>query len=281
MSDQVMTKAANLSVIVPQIWSRRYYDVLLADLPFNSIVARDWEGEIQNLGDRVKISSFPEFSDATELAEDAANDADAITVTQQELVINKRIVKDFIVTSLAQLQSLPAMDKLREMAVYAILKKIQKIIIESIAPSTTSPDHTITYSGVGSTLAFADIIAAKKLLDLQDVPMADRHCVLGANKTNDVFNITGFVSSDFVTGNSLITTGQLQNALLGFVPHYTTEVGDVSYFFHRSFYTMAAQQGLSIKEFDLGVQGKRGTRVNIDTLAGFKQLDSTRVVSIS
>lgn len=281
MSDQVHTKAANLSVIVPQIWSRRYYDVLLADLPFNSIVARDWEGEIQNLGDRVKISTFPEFSDATELAEDARNDADAVTVSQQDLVINKRIVKDFIVTSLAQLQSLPAMDKLREMAIYAILKKIQKIIIDDIAPSIATPDHTISYSGGGGALAFADILAAKKLLDAQDVPMSDRHVVMGANKTNDVFNITGFTSSDFVTGNSLLTTGQLQNALLGFVPHYTTEVGDVSFFFHRSFYTMAAQQGLSIKEFDLGVDGKRAARVNIDTLAGFKQLDNLRVVSIS
>jgi hypothetical protein len=281
MADQVMTKAANLSVIVPQIWSRRYYDVLLADLPFNSIVSRDWEGEITALGDRVKISSFPEFSDATELAEDAANDADAITVTQQDLIINKRIVKDFIVTSLAQLQSLPAMDKLREMAVYAILKKIQKIIIDDIAPSVAAPDHTLSYTGAGGTLAFADLLASKKLLDAADVPMPDRHCVLGASATNSIFNITGFTSSDFVTGNSLITTGQLQNALLGFVPHFTTEVGNVSFLFHRSFYTMAAQQGLSIKEFDLGVQGKRGVRINIDTLAGFKQLDNVRVVSIS
>lgn len=281
MSDQVMTKAANLSVIVPQIWSRRYYDVLLADLPFASVISRDWEGEIQSLGDRVKVSSFPEFSDATELAEDAANDADAITVTQQELVINKRIVKDFIVTSLAQLQSLPAMDKLREMAVYSILKKIQKIIIDDIAPSTSSPDHVISYSGGGGALAFADILAAKKLLDAADVPMADRHMVFGANRANDVFNITGFTSSDFVSGNNLITTGQLGNALLGFAPHVTNEVGNVTYAFHRSFYTMAAQKGLTIKEFDLGVQGKRGTRINIDTLAGFKQLDSVRVVSIS
>jgi hypothetical protein len=280
MTGPIMTKAANLSLIVPKIWSRRYYDVLLADLAFNSIISRDWEGEIQNLGDRVKISTFPEFSEATELAEDAANDADAVTVTQQELIINKRIVKDFKLTNTAMLQSLPSMDMLREHAVFAIMKRMQRIIIDDIAPSVT-PDHSISYTGAGGSLDFSDILAAKRLLDAANVPMANRHAVLGSDATNDIFNITGFTSSDFVTGNSLITTGQLSNALLGFVPHFTTEVGSTSYFFHRSFYTMAAQQGLQIREYDLGVDGVRGARVNVDTLAGFKQLDGLRVVSIS
>ena len=61
--DQVMKASAELSVLVPEVWSQKYYDVLLAELPFNSTISRDYEGEIQNLGDTVKISSFPEFVD--------------------------------------------------------------------------------------------------------------------------------------------------------------------------------------------------------------------------
>ena len=280
MADQLHTAASELSVIVPEIWSRRYYDVLLAQLPFNSIISRDYEGEIQNLGDTVKISTFPEFSDATELAEDAANDADAVTVTQQSLVINKRIVKDFILTNLALLQSLPAMDKLRELAAYAIMKKIQALIIADIVPNASSPDHAIAYDS-GTTLALADMLEAKELLDAQDVPAADRHCVLGSAQANDVFNITGFTSSDFILGGSPLTSGEIVQKLLGFMPHMTTEVGNTSYWFHRSFYTMAAQQGLAVNVYDLGGQGKRAARVNLDTLIGIKQLDDLRVVSIS
>lgn len=280
MANQIMDTAGNLTVIVPQVWSSNWYDALLADLPFNSVVSRDWEGEIRNLGDTVKISQFPEFSDATELAESAANDADAITVTQQSLVINKRIVKDFIVTDKAMLQSLPAMDKLQEMAIYAILKKVQAIIISETLPSSSSPDHTIAYDS-GTTLALADILEVKDLLDAQDVPMADRHAVLGSAQANDVFNISGFTSSDFVSGANLLTTGVVGNPLLGFQPHMTTEVGSTCYFFHRSYYTMAAQKDISVKVFDLGVQGIRAARVNIDILAGFKQLDNKRVVSLS
>ncbi len=280
MADQLHTAATELSVIVPEVWSRRYYDVLLAELPFNAIISRDYEGEISNLGDTVNISSFPEFSAATELAEDAANDADAITVTQKQLVINKRIVKDFIVSNMALLQSLPAMDKLRELAVYAIGKKIQALIIADIVPSPSAPDHAITYDN-STTLALADILEIKDLLDLQDVPVSDRHAVMGSAQANDIFNITGFTSSDFVLGGSPLTSGEVSQKLLGFMPHMTTEVGNVSYWFHRSFYTMAAQQGLSVKEYDLGLQGKRAARVNVDTLIGIKQLDNQRVATLS
>jgi len=280
MANQVMDTAGNLTVIVPQIWSANWYQSLLAELPFNSIVSKDWEGEIKNLGDTVKISQFPEFSDATELAESAANDADAITVTQQSLVINKRLVKDFIVTDKASLQSLPAMDQLQNLAIYAILKKVQSIIIDATLPSASAPDHTIGYTS-GVVLDLAKMVAAKKLLDAQDVPQENRHCVLGTNQMNDLLSIANFSSSDYVSGANVVSSGAISNPLIGFMPHMTTEVGDVCYFFHRSYFTMAAQKDISVKVFDLGVQGIRAARVNVDILAGFKLLDNKRVVSIS
>lgn len=280
MADQVMKTSDELSVLVPQVWSRRYYDVLLAELPFNSIISKDWEGEISALGDRVKISSFPEFADAEEISEDQKVDADSVTVTQQDLVINKLIAKDFILTNKAMLQSLPAMEKLQELAIYAINKKIQSLIIASVVPSASAPDMTLAY-GSGTTLALSDMLAAKEALDGQDCPMSNRHFVVGAAQLNDLFNITGFMSSDFVTSGAPLQTGELPPALLGFQPHFTSVVGNTSYFFHTSFMTMAAQQGLNVKQYDLGSEGKRAARVNVDTLLGIKQLDNTRVVTIS
>jgi len=280
MADQVMSTATELSVLVPEIWSRRYYDVLLAGLPFRSIIDNSYEGDIQAVGDTVKISTFPEFSEATEAGETERVDADAITVTQQSLVINKRIVKDFIITNKAMLQSLPAMDKLRELAIYSIQKKIQSLIIAATVPSASAPDHQIAYDS-GSTLALADLLEGKELLDTQDVPQSDRKLVVGSAQLNDLYNITGFVSSDFITSGSPLQTGQLPPALLGFEPNFTTEVSSTTYLFHRSYMTIAAQKGITVSQYDLGVEGKRAMRVNVDTLIGIKQLDDTRVVSIS
>lgn len=278
MADEIMTSGANLSAIVPEIWSRNYYDVLLADLPFRSLISTDYEGEIQDLGDRVNVSSFPEFDEGEELAEDERADASAITVSGQQLVIDSRIVKDFIVTKKAILQSLPHMDKLKNLAIYAIMKKMERIIIEAIVPSAAAPDNAIAFDS-GTTLQLADLLEAKELLDDQNVPATERSMVLGSAQLNDLFNITGFMSSDFAMSGGLVS-GQPPSSLLGFSPRYTTMVGNVAYLFHKSFMTMASQQGMDVKEYDKGVDGIRATRVNLDTLFGKKQLDNKRVVTI-
>lgn len=280
MADAVMRAGNELSVLVPEIWSQRYYDVLLTDLPFNAIISKDYDGEIQNLGDTVRISSFPEFSDADEVDEDQRVDADSVTVTQQSLVINKRVAKDFILTNRAVLQSLPAMDKLRELAIYSINKKIQAIIIAATVPSASAPDHQIAYDS-GTTLALADMLESKELLDTQDVPSGNRHFVVGAAQWNDIFNITGFTSSDFLLSGAPLQTGELPSMLAGFMPHFTTAVGNTSYWFHASYMTLASQEGLNVNQYDLGVDGKRAVRVNVDTLLGLKQLDDERVVTIA
>jgi len=279
MSDAVMTAATNLSAVIPAIWSQRYYDVLVLNLAFNPLIATDYQGEIADLGNTVNISQFPEFDDGEDLAEDAKSDARAVTVSQLQLVINKRIVKDFIVTKKAILQSLPAMDKLREMAIFSIMKKIQKNIIADIVPDAGAAQAQSYDSG--STLALADLLEAKVALDKQNVPQSDRHMVLGASQMNDIFNITGFTSSQFLLSGSPLQTGQVPSALLGFLPHFTTAAGAVSYLFHKSFMTIASQQGMAVAEYDLGVSGERSTRVNLDTLYGQKQLDGKRVVTIS
>lgn len=278
--NQVIATDGAASLIVPEVWSRRYYDALLAELAFNPLISTDYEGEIANLGDTVKITTMNEFGEGEEVGESDAADAEAMNIAQQDLVVNRRIVKDFIVTNKALLQSLPFVDKLKEMAVYAINKKIQSIIISLIVPNASAPDHSIAYDS-GTTLALADILEAKELLDAQSVPMSDRHSVLGSAQLNDIFNITGFTSSDFVASGSPLQTGELPAQLLGFMPHFTTVVGNTSYWFHGSFFTMASQQGMETKEYDLGGEGKRQKRVNTDVLVGFKQLDGLRVVTIS
>jgi hypothetical protein len=279
MADQIHRASTELSVIVPEVWSSTYYDVLLENLPFRELVDDSYEGAITSLGDTVRISTFPEFDEAADIAEDQRNDADAITVTQQSLIINHLIAKDFIVTNVAMLQSLPAMDKLRDLAIFSIQKKINSIIVADIIPSASTPDHSIAFDS-GTTLALADILEGKELLDAQDVPMANRSMVMGAAQLNDIFSISGFTSSEFLVSGAPVQTGELPSALVGFMPQFASGVGNVVYQFHRSFMTFAAQKGISVTEYDLGVDGTRARRINVDTLVGNRQLDNLRVVTI-
>jgi hypothetical protein len=280
MSDQIMTAATETAAIVPEIWSSKFYKVLLDRLPFIDSVDKSYEGEIQNLGDIVNISTLPEFDQASLLAEGARGNAEAVTITGQQLTINSRAYKDAIVTKKSQLQSLPFMDELRDKMIFSIMKKMQADIISAIVPSASSPYHTISYDS-GSTLGLADILEAKELLDTQNVMEENRVCVLGAAQWNDIFNITGFTSRDFIPAGSPLTSGSIPTPIAGFMPKMTNVVSSTSYFFHPSFLTMAVQDKLNIEVFNLGVDGVRGSRINADVLYGIKQLDDTRVVSIS
>lgn len=279
MANQIIG-TTQTTAIIPEIWSARFYDVLLDRLPFIDSVDQSYSGEIQSLGDIVNITSVPEFTQATLLSEGAAGDAEAVTLTSQQLTINSRAFKDVIVTKKAQLQSLPFMDELRDKMIFAIQKKMQADIISAIVPSAAAPDHTIAYDA-GTTLALADILEAKELLDTQNVMEENRIGICGAAQVNDLFNITGFISKDFIPAGSPLTSGAITTPVAGFTMKMTNIVGTTSYWFHPSFLTIAIQQALNIAVYDLGVDGTRGTRINADVLYGIKQLDDERVVSIA
>lgn len=281
MADQVHRASTEIDSAIPEIWSANFYPTLLAALPFKDLIADDYEGEIRALGDTVHVQSIPEFDDATDIQEDEKNDADAVTISQTDLVINKQTVKDYIITDRAKRQSLSVDGGLKDMAMYSIMKKMQSNILSLIVPSASAPDHQIAYDS-GSTLALADILEGKELLDSANVPDDGlRSIVMDAPQWNDLFNITGFTSRDFIPAGSPLTQGSFSSNLLGFKPELTTEASAVTYLFHRSFMQMAVQEEPEVKVYDLGSQGKRAERVNVTSLYGIKQFGDTRVVTIS
>lgn len=280
MADSLHRAATELATVIPEVWSKKWYPTLLAELPFNDLIDKSYEGEIAALGDTVNINNWPEFDQGTELAEDAVADAEAVTPTQQQLVINKQVVKDFIITDVGMVQSLEAQTVLRDLANYSIMKKMQSDIITATVPSSSSPDHQIAYDS-GTTLALADILEGKELLDGANVPKPMRKMVVDAPQENDLFNITGFVSRDFIPAGSPVQSGEFSTPLLGFETKTTTEASNVTYLLHPSYLTMAVQKALEVKVYDLGGQGKRAMRINTTILYGVKQLGNTRVVEIS
>jgi len=281
MADAVMTGDNQLLVLRPEIWSALFYDTLLESLPFNAIVARDYQGDIQALGDRVHITEFPQFDEAEDIAEDQRVDADDITALQINLIINHEVVKDYIVTDRAKVQTIEHEAALRNLVFHSIMKKMQTILIADTVPSPAAPDHSIAYDS-GTTLALIDILAAKELLDNANVADDGTRCmILDSPQWNDIFNITGLTSRDFIAAGSPLQEGSLPAQVLGFNPKMTTEANDVAFFFHPSYMQLAVQRDLLVKSFDLGVDGKRAMRVNSTFLFGNVQADDIRVVTVS
>lgn len=276
--DEMFKSDAEAAAAIPELWAAAFYPTLLEKLPFAGSVATDYQGVISQLGDTVNITSWPQFDEAEEILENQAVAADSVTASNIQLIINKQLAKDFIITRKTELQSLEIMNALRDLALHSILKKMQKIIIAAIVPST-SPDHTIGYSS-GTTLQLVDILAAKELLDNADVEEAGRTMILGAAQYNDLFNIAGIVSTDFGQSGSLVS-GQVNGLVLGMNVKWTSEVGNTAYFSHPLFIEMAVQQDPTPSVHDLGVNGVRGTRVNMEVLFGLKQASDLRVVTVA
>lgn len=277
MADELMTAGGDLSVIIPEYWSATWFDVLLQAIVFQDCISQDYAGTIANLGDTVNVTQFPEFDDAYEFQENEAVPADSLAPSQIQLVVNKRVAKDFIITNQAVIQGLDAQMKLRDLAFYSIMKRMQKIIIENTVAKTTT--HALSYTS-GTTLALADFLAVKEALDTSDVPDANRFSVHGAAQWNDFWNITGFTSRDYIPGSDMNSSGSLPGRLLGFLPKMTNAASTSSYFFHRTYMQMAVQKNPLPKVYDKGGEGVRALRVNMDVLFGVKQFDNERVATL-
>ena len=170
MADAILTQGTELAALSPEVWSSKMYDTLREKFVFQDVVSREYEGQIRAMGDIVHVQEVPLVDAASLLAEQGVADADTVTVTDHTITINSRAHKDFIVTKKAQLQSLPFMDKLRDVAIHSVLDKLEADIVSAISPSASAPDHQIAYD-FGTTLALADILEAKELLD--DASVAD------------------------------------------------------------------------------------------------------------
>jgi len=278
MADVFHTGTVHLTAIRPEIWAASFEQTLKEALPFNDLIARDYQGTISALGDIVNISLFPQFAAATVMAnEDDHQDAAAITVSTVQLNINKMIVQDFVVTDKAKIQTLEHANMLKDLAFFSIMKEMQAQIIAIIAPAVA---NAISYD-VGTTLALADLLEAKELLDTGLVPLEGRKLVLDMPQLNDLWGITGFLSRDYIPTGSPLTTGQMPQTILGSELRATTEASAVTYNFHPSFAQVAVQKALGVEVFNLGVTGYRGVRTNCSLLMGTVQVYDDRVVSIS
>lgn len=278
MADAIITAQGTTTAIVPEVWSGVFTQNLSDKIVFNSLIRRDYEGEIANLGDTVNIPTIANVT-AQNLPDGATGSASSISATVTPLVINKRAYVDFLVSSEAKLQSIPFMDYIRTLGMQALIRKMQSDIVTLIVPSASAPDHTTSYDS-SQTLADADLLEALDLEKTANWPDDGRYLVTGGLQYNDLLEIDKLYLKT-VSGIADVSSGKMNAPIYGHSCDWTNAVGNTTFMFHDSFMQMAIQQGLTVKVFDPGVNGQRGFRVNMDVLYGIKQIHNDRVISIS
>ena len=234
------------------------------------------------MGDKsVTVPSFPAPSVSTK-AENTAVDAQAITWVGTQMLLDQHKVVQYLVEDIAMAQAKP---ELIGPMLDAAARKLAEDMDDSIytalkAASATAPDHRIAYANSGSTdtLGQADILEARRLLNVQNLPQEDRFFAINPTQEKEILSIDTFVEADKYGAREPLLNGEL-GRLFGFriiMSNLVDSKEAVAY--HRSACAFGWQIQPKVESFrDVAYLADR---LSISHLYGVKLLDDTRVVKI-
>jgi N4-gp56 family major capsid protein len=122
-----------------------------------------------------------------------------------------------------------------EMAAELALQVDKDIITQLKLASTSAPDHLLDYANTPTdTLAQADILEARRLLNVQNVPMEDRFICISPDQEKAMLSIGDFVKADAYGNAGGLMNGEL-GRIYGFKVMMHTSLAAVdSLIYHKS-----------------------------------------------
>ena len=197
----------SIATFIPTVWSAR----LLANLDNNHVatnfVNRDYEGEIKQKGDKVKINSVGEIT-IGDYTGAKIGDPETLTTSDQELEINQGKFFNFSVDDVDKVQAAgPLMDKAMQRAAFGLSDVNDKFIFTTIETDATALSSTaiaLTASNVYETL-----VSIRTLMDKNNVPMTGRKVAVPPEAyalllLDDRFVKTGGTNAETTLKNGLV-----------------------------------------------------------------------------
>jgi hypothetical protein len=140
------------------------------------------------------------------------------------------------------------------------------------AASLEAPDHVITYAG--AALAGADVLEAKRLLDIQKVPQDGRYLAVDPTGYTQLLAVSDFVRVDAINANQ-ITEG-IRPGVVGKIYGFEVFMSQAvileqNIAFHRSALAYGVQQGVNYAT-DLDLPNLAQLH-SFDQIYGLKGLD--------
>lgn len=192
----------------------------------------------------------------------AANKAENTNLTAQELTfstddislnLHKAIYAKLERRAGIQANVMVASEILVEQARELALQVDKDIITQLKLVSSAAPDHLLDYANTPTdTLQQTDILEARRLLNIQKVPMADRFMVISPDQEKAMLLISDFVRADAYGSASGLINGEI-GRVFGFTVLMHTELTAAEVlFYHKSHVGMAMQLAPEYKtDFDL------------------------------
>jgi hypothetical protein len=263
----------DLSAVNDQIqkyWAPVFTKRLRENLLLGGLINKEYVGSIARGGDTVRVSQIVDIGgQLLTVGTDADTfSTEAISTTFVDIKADKRAVASVEFQDLVELQSQVDGTKVQDVLMYAMQKQINDYLYTLVAPSASSPDHTIT--GVtdfnSSQLGAARVLASQAKWS----PEGGWYALLSPQYNQDLMNSTTMVSSDFVADAPTIA-GVIASKRYGFnIVEDNSRSGDYALLFHPDFMHMVQQTQVQVKVSDLHAQKKFGMVMSVDLVFGAK-----------
>lgn len=264
--------AADVQQLVVEAWSDIFMQELREKLLLGALVNKDYEGQIDKLGDSVKVSQInaPTGQLLTVGVDADAFNSEAVSTSQVEVKADKRAVAayEFEDTVLLMSQLGNKDSELRQSLLFAVSKQINDYLYTLVAPSTSAPDHAI----VSTDMNAAQIAALRKLAAQAKWDKSKGWWLLAdPSYYSDILNAQTLTSQDYVGGELPIIGGQVVNKRFGFnILEDDSRSEDYAIAFHPDFLHLVMKTQPTFKVSDLHSQKKFGMVMSVDVIFGAK-----------
>ena len=195
---------------IPEIWSAKILGSLKKNLVYaqDGVVNRDYEGEIANQGDTVRIRSVsrPTISSYTK---NATLTYETLTDAQRSLLIDQAKSFSFVVDDIDEAQASGALDEATTEAAYG-LRDTTDQYVASLYTGAASANQIGTVSVTTAALAYTQLRKLSVKLDEANVPQEGRWCIVPPWYYGLLLEDDKFVRYD-ASG----TTAGLRNGIVG------------------------------------------------------------------
>lgn len=222
---------------VPQLWSARLLANLQKAHVFANVVNRDYEGEIKQGGDRVKINSIGKITIGDYVPNTDMNKPEDVTSTSTDLVIDQFKYFNFQVDDVDKAQAnITLMDKYLVQAGYDMAQEIDTAIVTKAYPEAGSKiGSDATPTALTANNVYDTMVDMSVALDEKNVPTNDRFVIIppfakgmiqkspeftSASDLGDVVKTKGLIGEIagflvYVSSNLPNTTGSKYKILAG------------------------------------------------------------------
>lgn len=218
-----------VTAFIPQLWSARLLAHLDAAHVYANLVNRDYEGEIRNYGDTVKIQQIGDITVGDYTKNTDITDPQQLSGTSQSLVIDQGKFFNFQIDDVDNAQTNPKlMDEAMMRSAYALADVTDKFIAGKYTdvPSANQVGNDSTPIVVTKTNVYEQFVALAEKLDEANVPRMGRWTVISPWVYALLLQNDLFVHAT-QKGDSVIANGEV-GSVAGFTVYNSNNVPNTS-----------------------------------------------------